>query len=301
VHEGFSHPDLDSGTPRTIRAARAVVLATGGFGGDPAFRAMQDPRLGGELDTTNHPGATSEALREALDIGCVLIQPSWIQLGPWTSPDERGFGMAPTFVQGATASYGLWVATETGERFVNELADRKTRADAIIRTGNRAIAFVDAAGWRKGMGGHAGERRKRMKESGVLMEYDSLDAMAAAHDIPAERLKETVERFNAAVAAGEDEAWGRYLPQDIAPIGEPPFYAVRLAPKIHHTMGGVAIDTEAHALDVSTGEPIPGLFAAGEVTGGVHGASRLGSCAYADCLIFGRIAGRNAAAMEPWS
>lgn len=75
-----------------------------------------------------------------------------------------------------------------------------------------------------------------------------------------------------------------------------PTYAVRLAPKIHHTMGGIAIDDRATVLDILSGEPIPGLFAAGEVTGGVHGASRLGSCAITDCLVFGRIAGQNAAA-----
>ncbi|MBO6639926.1 MAG: flavocytochrome c [Roseitalea sp.] len=293
VHTGHAHPDLDSGTPVAIKARRAVVLATGGFGADPSFRALQDPRLGGDLDTTNQPGATSEALREALRIGGILIQPSWIQLGPWTSPDERGFGLAPHFVQGVTASYGLWVNTRTGKRFVNELADRKTRADAILATGNNAVAISNVAGM-------ATERLDRMKDNGVLMEYATLDALAAAHDIPADALKATVEAFNAGVAAGTDAEFGRYLPGDIAPLDTPPFYAVRLSPKIHHTMGGSAINTDAQALDIVSNEPIPGLYMAGEVTGGVHGASRLGSCAYADCLVFGRIAGQNAAAEEVW-
>lgn len=301
VHEGYTHPDLESGTPISIRARKSVVLATGGFGADPDFRAIQDPRLGGELDTTNQPGATSEALRAALQIGCILVQPSWIQLGPWTSPDERGFGLAPHFVQGVTASYGLWIDTQTGKRFVNELADRKTRADAILAAGNRTIAFADAEGYAKASTGGQDDRLERMKDSGVMMEYATLEEMADAHGIPFEPLKATVETFNESVDKGADAEFGRYMSADAARIGTPPFYLVRLSPKVHHTMGGCAINADSQVLDVMTGEPIPGLYAAGEVTGGVHGASRLGSCAYADCLVFGRIAGQKAAAEEDWA
>ncbi len=300
VHEKFKHPDMESGTPKTIKAKRAVVMATGGFGNDPAFREMQDPRLGEGLDTTNQPGATAEALREALDIGCMLIQPSWIQLGPWTSPDERGFGMAPHFVQGITASYGLWVDTKTGKRFVNELADRKTRADAILKTGNPCIAFSDSEGYAKGTTGRPTDNRGKMKKAGVLREYQSLEEMVEDFDIPLDELKSTVEAFNAGVDKGDDAEMGRYMPKNIGKIGKPPFYAVRLSPKIHHTMGGCGINEKAQALDVKTGAPIVGLYVAGEAAGGVHGASRLGSCAYADCLTFGRIAGQNAAAEADW-
>ncbi|MAM12012.1 MAG: flavocytochrome c [Rhizobiaceae bacterium] len=299
VHRNFRHPDLESGTPMTIRASRAVVLATGGFGADPAFRALQDPRLGGDLDTTNQPGATAEALREALSIGCILVQPSWIQLGPWASPDERGFGRAPHFVQEVTASYGLWIDTLTGKRFVNENADRKTRADAILAAGNKTIAIADAAGYARATGGDT-EDLASMMSAGVVREYASLEAIADAHQIPLEPLLETIGAFNRDLDAGADRAFGRYLPADIGTVATPPFYVVRLSPKIHHTMGGCAINADAQALDIRSGAPIAGLYAAGEVAGGVHGASRLGSCAYADCLVFGRIAGRNAAAAPRW-
>ncbi|WP_199190494.1 flavocytochrome c [Nitratireductor sp. StC3] len=300
AHSGFSHPDLESGTPISIKARKAVVLATGGFGADPVFRALQDPRLGGELDTTNQPGATSEALREALGIGCVLVQPSWIQLGPWTSPDERGFGRTPHFAQGVAASYGLWIDTQTGKRFVNELADRKTRADAMLAVGNKTVAFVDSAGYAKGSAAGRRERFERMKEAGVLMEYATLEEMAEAHEIPLAPLKATIETFNESVDAGADTEFGRYMQADAGKIGTPPFYVVRLSPKIHHTMGGCAINGDAQALDVLSSEPIAGLYVAGEAAGGIHGASRLGSCAYTDCLTFGRIAGRNAAAEKGW-
>ena len=257
-------------------------------------------RLGGDLDTTNQPGATPEALRAALHAGCILVQPSWIQLGPWTSPDERGFGMAPHFVQGVTASYGLWVDTRTGKRFVNELADRKTRADAILAAGNRTIAFADAKGYGKGTMDTSKQRLGRMKRSGALMEYGSLEEMARAHDIPVGELKATVKAFNESVDAGKDSEFGRYMAANVDKIDTPPYYVMRLSPKIHHTMGGCAINTRAQALDVLSNAPITGLYVVGEASGGVHGASRLGSCAYTDCLTFGRIAGRNAAAQERW-
>ncbi|SEP63080.1 flavocytochrome c [Thalassovita taeanensis] len=296
IHEKFKHPNMDSGKPKTIRARKAVVMATGGFGSDPDFRMLQDPRLGGDLDTTNHPGATSEALREAMNIGCVLIQPSWIQLGPWTSPDERGFGYAPHFVQGVSASFGLWIDTLTGKRFVNELADRKTRADAILAAGNKCIAMSDAEGYAKGSAGRPTDTLDKMKANGVLMEYATLEDMAAAHDIPLEALQATIDTFNQSVDAGVDSDMKRYFPNNVGKIGTAPYYVVRLSPKIHHCMGGCGINEKAQALDVVTGDPIPGLYVAGEASGGVHGASRLGSCAYADCLTFGRIAGQNAAA-----
>ncbi|CAN0573882.1 unnamed protein product, partial [Laminaria digitata] len=183
---------------------------------------------------------------------------------------------------------------------VNELAYRKTRDDAIIAAGNKCISFCDAKGYPYAEA-IPGDRMNKMIERGVVQRFDTLEAMAAAYDMPVEALQETIAQFNASVAAGEDSEWGRYVQADQSPIGEAPFYVSRLSPKIHHTMGGVAINAEAQALDVSSGEPIPGLFSAGEVTGGVHGAVRLGGVAVGDCLVFGRTAGRNAAAEEAWS
>jgi flavocytochrome c len=299
IREKYVFPNANSGKLKNIKAKKAVVLATGGFGNDVAFRIIQDPRLITDFPSTNQPGATSEALREAFRIGCTPVQLSWIQLGPWGSPDEKGMGLSPFFAQVCAAMYGLWIDTKTGKRFVNELADRKIRADAIIRVGNKCIAFTDAYGYALGEQLIA-ESLPPLMERGVVKKYDTLEQMAAAYDCPVESLKETIEKFNKGVLAGKDEEWARYLQKNQKPLGPGPYYALRLTPKVHHTMGGVHMNVKAQALDVMTDKPIPGLYAAGEVTGGVHGAVRLGSCATLDCLIFGRIAGQNAVTEKNW-
>ncbi len=299
IREKYVFPDAGSGKLKNIRARKAVVMATGGFGNDVAFRTIQDPRLTAEFPSTNQPGATAESHREALRIGCIPVQLSWIQLGPWGSPDEKGMGRTPFFAQLCCAMYGLWVDTITGKRFVNELADRKIRADAIIRVGNKCIAFTDAKGFAIGEKLIA-ESIPPLLKSGVVKKYDKLEDMAAAYNCPVGPLKETIDKFNKGVLAGKDEEWNRYLQKNQMPLDTGPWYAVRLTPKIHHCMGGVNINAKAQALDVMTDKPIPGLYAAGEFTGGVHGAVRLGSCATIDCLIFGRIAGQNAVKEKAW-
>ena len=300
IREKYVFPNADSGKVKNIKARKAVILGTGGFGNDVAFRTLQDPRLTAEFPTTNQPGATSEALRESLRIGCAPVQLSWIQLGPWGSPDEKGMGLSPFFAQLCAAMYGIWVDTKTGKRFINELADRKIRADAIIRVGNKCIAMTDAYGFSMGEKLIA-ESMPLLLERGVVKKYNTLEEMAAAYNCPIEPLKATIEKFNKGIAAGKDEEWNRYLQKNQKPLGPGPWYALRLTPKVHHTMGGVNINAKAQATDIMTDKPIPGLYAAGEVTGGVHGAVRLGSCATLDCLIFGRIAGQNAAAEKAWS
>jgi succinate dehydrogenase/fumarate reductase flavoprotein subunit len=113
--------------------------------------------------------------------------------------------------------------------------------------------------------------------------------------MPRAQLEATVQRYNHHVQNGEPDEFGKPLDQRGAqPLDQPPFYAIRLWPKVHYTPGGVAIDSNARVIDLN-GRAIPGLFAAGEVCGGIHGASRLGSCALTDCIVFGRIAGQQAA------
>jgi len=139
-----------------------------------------------------------------------------------------------------------------------------------------------------------------MLERGCVKQYETLEALAAGEKINIEGLRKSVEEWNSAVKSGTDAHFKRYVNKKAQPMGTGPWYVSTMVPKVHHCMGGIYTDMQARALDISTDEPIPGLFAAGEATGGVHGAVRLGSCAVTDCLVYGRIAGRTAAQNESW-
>ena len=139
-----------------------------------------------------------------------------------------------------------------------------------------------------------------MLERGVVKKFDTLDALAEAFNVQKDGLKKTVAEYNASLKAGEDKAFGKPFQKDCKPIVSPPFYGMNLWPKAHHTMGGIQLNTEAQVIDLYQ-KPIPGFYAAGEISGGVHGAVRLGSNAITDCIVFGRIAGKNAAKDRPWA
>ena len=303
VREGYKFPDRSSGKVKFIAARRAVVLAHGGFGADVKFRSIQDPKLTDKLGTTCQPGATSEAWREAARIGCHMIQTDWIQCVPWTAPSEKGMGIALFFAQGAAAMFGVWVEDRNGSRFVDELANRKVRADAIMNLLNQGVhcyAVADAGGV-KPMGISRPGLLEKALERGCVRRYDTLEALAEGEKINLEGLRKSIAEWNEAVKTGRDAHLSRYVNKKAVPMGTGPWYVSAMVPKVHHCMGGIYTDMQAHALDVDADEPIPGLYAAGESTGGVHGAVRLGSCAVTDCIVYGRIAGRNAAKEAPWS
>ena len=289
VLRNYDYTNADAGEEVDIYASRGIVLATGGFGADVAFRQAQDARLDEHIDTTNKPFATAEALQEALRIGALPVDLSFVQLGPWASPDERGYGVGPYFSEYVVFQYGIVVDPETGKRFCNELADRKTLSDALLSIGHPCVGIADQACVEQ-----SGWSIEKCLKKGVVKPFDSIEELAAHYGIPKAALKHTISSFNQAVANGKDLEFGKPILGNAQQILTPPLYAMRLWPKVHFTMGGVGINERAEVLD-HDGRPIPHLFAAGEVTGGVHGASRLGSCSITDCLVFGRIAGRNAA------
>lgn len=290
VRDGYAYPKGGSGVPRRIKAEKAVILATGGFGSDVAFRAVQDPRLTKEVDTTNRRSGTAEALLEALRIGATPLHLSWIQLGPWASPDERGYGVGPGFADYIAFLYGIVVDPSTGQRFANELADRRTMADGILDVGQPCVGIADTKGVEQ-----SGWSIDRCLRTGVVKQFDRLEDFASSYGLPLGAFEATIARYSGYVERGKDKEFGKPIVSDAEPLVHPPYYGIRLWPKVHHTMGGVQIDTKAQVIGLDR-QPIAGLYAAGEVTGGVHGACRLGSCAVTDCLVFGRIAGRNAAA-----
>ena len=286
-----------SGTKKTLKAKKGVVLAAGGFCRDKFYRKLQDPRIPDDVDSTNHAGATAGVLLKAFEIGAYPVQVDWIQFGPWASPDEKGFGAAPILTQQGTFKYGIAVDVRTGKRFMNELADRKTRADAefkILRDDPKAypITFADTKMAFKDLSEEV--ISKGMAGGKVVGECASLDEIASKYGVPADALKETVKKYNEGVRAKKDE-FGKQE-SALSEINEAgPFYVIRLSPKPHHTMGGLKINAKAEVISSKTNKPIPGLYAAGEITGGTHGASRLGTVAITDCIVFGMIAGENLA------
>jgi flavocytochrome c len=292
VREDYIFPNSASGTPKRIRARRAVVLAAGGFSQDKEFRHIQNPMLTADMESTNHRGATAEALIMALRAGATPVQLSMIQLGPWASRDEEGFGVGAMFSMLAGFPYGILIDLRTGERFINEQADRKLLVDAMLSSGRESIAIVDQEGVR-----HASTLEQCLKR-GVVKAYHSIEELAASNQVPLLPLQTTIADYNDLVEKGGRDTFGKPLPKDLLPLKHPPFYSIRLISKVHHCMGGIRIDTNARVIRIDTHRPIGRFYAAGEITGGIHGASRLGGNAIPECLIFGRIAGAQAAS-EP--
>lgn len=283
-----------SGVKKIIKAKKGVVLAAGGFCRDRIFRKMQDPRIPDDVDSTNHAGATAGVLLKAFELGAYPVQVDWIQFGPWASPDERGFGAAPMLNQEGNFKFGFAVDVRTGKRFMNELADRKTRADAEFR-----ILREDPTAYPISIGYEGSFRQvnpsvveKGMASGKLVTVCKDLDEVAAKFKVPATALKETFKKYNEGIKAGKDE-FGKPVDQLNGEIVKEtgPYYVIRLSPKPHHTMGGLKINEKAQVLSAKNNKPIAGLYAAGEITGGTHGASRLGSVAVTDCIIFGMIAG----------
>jgi flavocytochrome c len=288
LQSGFNLKKGGRGESYHVPADCGVIMATGGFGADVDFRSIQDPRLGDNVDTTNKPSATSEGLKALLKIGAAPVHLSHIQLGPWCSPDERYYGAAPSFICYVSQPHGIWLDMETGRRFVNELGDRAVRANAILALGKPALALADQSALDK-----VGWDLSRALGKGVVRRFESLAKLADHYGVNLSALERSVSRYNEFQKQRHDPDFAKPIPADSSPIEVPPFYAARIWPKVHYTMGGARIDAKTRVLDLE-GQPIPKLFAAGEVTGGVHGACRLGGNAITECLYFGRMAGRMA-------
>lgn len=302
IREGYVFGKPAAGTVKRIGARRAVVLACGGFGADVKYRQKLDPKLGAQFLTTNQPGATSESWREVSRIGARIIQADWIQCLPSCSPLEKGMGKATHFASISDSLFGFWLSSLTGERFVNEFGDRKVCTDAIltvINKGGHALAFSDSDGV-----AHLEKLRPglfdQMIAEKTVVKYDDAEALAKAYKMDPEALKKTIAQYNDDLAKQSDPKFGRRFDRSAKPIGSGPYFVSEMSPKVHHCMGGVATAVDTAVLDVMTDKPIPGLFAAGEFVGGIHGAVRIGACAVMDCLVNGREAGRMAAQSKAW-
>jgi len=162
--------------------------------------------------------------------------------------------------------------------------------DAILRAGHSCIGIVDAKGAQKDLASLAHCLKKDR-----INAFDTISDLALAYKIPETMLQKTLSVYHDTIDLGIKDQFGKPLFPSTPKIECPPFYCIRLWPKIHYTSGGIGINSRAQALDLNQ-NPIPMLFAAREVTGGVHGAGRLDGCALTGCIVIGRIAGKNAAA-----
>lgn len=281
----------ENGVEKTIAARRGIVIASGGFGRDVKMRTDHNPAVGSAYNCTNHKGATGEMIAYARAVGADVLHMEFIQLFPSAEPKNGGLDK---FALDAYASpgYGSIYVDKQGKRFVNELQGRDVVSDAQIKAGQKpTYAILNRLIFEKI--GRSPKELQRGVEVGRLLKADTVRQLAEALGIPAYTLSETIARHNVALQTGIDPDFGKPVTAQMLPLSEWPFYAVAQWPSVHFTMGGLRINTSAQVLDIR-GEAIPGLYAAGEVCGGVHGSNRLGGNAIAECIVFGRIAGRNA-------
>ena len=268
-----------NGETVTINAG-AVILATGGFGANLEMVAELKPELEGFM-TTNAPGLQGQGIAMAQAVGANVVDMNQIQIHPTVQADT-----AALITEGLRGDGAILVNAE-GKRFIDEVGTRDVVSAAeIAQTGSYSWLIVDDAMLQKSsvIAGY--------KTKGFMFEGATYEELAAKIGVPAEDFAATMNAWNACVAEKNDPDFGRVSFAN--PLDTAPYYAIKVTAGIHHTMGGVEINTQTQVIDVN-GNVIPGLYAAGEVTGGVHGANRLGGNAVSDFVVFGRIAGQEAA------
>lgn len=275
------HATTKGGANVTVNA-KAVVLASGGFGANMDKVAEYHPEFK-DFMTTNAAGAQGQGIDMAVAIGAATVDMDQIQIHPTVL-----FGSGGDLVTEGLRGDGAILVNQEGERFIDEVATRDVVSAAEIeQTGGYAYEIVDQK--------MADESKiiQNFIDNGSAVKGDTLEDLAKTLEIDPATLQSTMDTWNGYVADGKDPDYNRT--SFASPLDTAPFYALKVTPGVHHTMGGVKINPSTEVLK-EDGTAIPGLFAAGEVTGGVHGGNRLGGTAVADIEVFGRIAGSNAAA-----
>lgn len=262
--------------------AKAVILACGGFGANEEMYTTYRPDLKGTV-TTNAPGATGDGIVMAQALGADLVDIEQIQLHPTVEQTTS------ILITESVRGDGAILVNQSGVRFTNELLTRDAVSAAeLAQEGSYAYIIFDQ------------KLRDNLKaiekyvKSGITVQADTIEGLAGQLNIDPATLATTLADWNEIVKNKRDTQFGRTTGMN-EDLTTPPYYAIKIAPGIHHTMGGVKINTAAEVINTD-GAAIPGLFAAGEVCGGVHGGNRLGGNAVADIVIFGRIAAESAMA-----
>lgn len=278
-----------NGNKITFHANKGVVIASGGFGSNIEMRKQYNPEYDEKYMTTDAPGSTGDGIVMAQDIGAALTNMESIQTYPVCDPVTGVISLV------ADSRFdGAILVNQSGKRFVEELERRDVISKGILaQEGGYAYQL-----WNQEIGDisktvevHKDEYDALVKE-GVLYKADTLKEAAEFFKIDPKALQETIERVNKFAKSGNDEDF--HHRQGLHDMSKGPYYIQKAVPSVHHTMGGLVINKTTQVLN-EKGEPIPGLFAAGEVTGVIHGTNRLGGNAIADAITFGRIAGQEVA------
>lgn len=260
--------------------AKAVILATGGFGASKEYIERFRPDLK-DYKTTNQPGATGDGLKLAENVGAELMQMNLVQVHPTVQQDHPHVYLIGEAVRGE----GAILVNAQGERFVNELNTRKIVSNAITALPEHSAYLIFDQGIR--------DRAKAIEfydKTGLVVHGDTIEDLAQNLNMDPTTLKATVNTWNQAVSSHDDEQFHRTTGMDRG-ITKPGFFAIHIAPAIHYTMGGIHITPKTQVLD-GNGDIIKGLYAAGEVAGGLHGNNRVGGNSIAETIVFGRQAGQ---------
>lgn len=259
----------------------AVIVATGGFGANFDMIVEYDENLDGFV-TTNHEGSNGSGIQMITEAGGDVVDLDAIQIHP-TVEQSSGY-----LITEAVRGEGAILVSNEGTRFTNEMGTRdKVSADIIALPEQKAYLVFDDG---------VKERVRAIEmyaEQGFVLSGETVEEVAELTGIDAENLDQTLQDWNSAVADSQDSVFGRETAMD-EDLSTGSLHVIEIAPGVHHTMGGVKINTLTEVLDAQ-GEAVKGLYAAGELTGGIHGENRIGGNAVADIIIFGRQAGTQAA------
>ncbi|MEJ5176707.1 flavocytochrome c [Erwinia sp. MYb416] len=273
---------VDEYNDTRILNAKSVIVATGGFSANREMVVKYRPELDGFV-TTNHKGATGSGIAMLQNIGADTVDMGEIQIHP-TVEQTTSY-----LISEAIRGGGAILVSQAGQRFYNEMETRDKVSAEIIALPEKSawIIFDD----------QVRANNKAADEyiaKGFVISAPTPHELAVKLNMDQETLQTTLGRYNQFVEQQKDEDFGRTTALR-HPLNKGPYFAIRIAPGVHHTMGGVTINTDTAVLDAQK-QVINGAWAAGEVVGGIHGANRIGGNAVADIIIFGILAGRNAAA-----
>lgn len=271
---------LNNKDEKTI-SSDAVVVTTGGYGANKDMIEKERPDLKGYV-TTNQEGSTGDGIKMIEKLGGTTVDMDQIQVHP-TVQQEKSY-----LIGEAVRGEGAILVSQDGKRFGNELDTRDNVTASINKLPEKSAYLVFDAGVKDRVKAIA-----QYDEMGFVEEGKTTNELASKINVPKEELTKTIDTWNTSVKNKKDEAYGRTTAMD-NDLSKAPYYAIKIGPGIHYTMGGVKINTNTEVLD-KAGKPITGLFAAGEVTGGLHGENRIGGNSVAEIIIFGRQAGDKSA------